>query len=98
MCLWFLVSNSGSAGANVISQYSMAGILYFYILWKGLHKNTWSGKLEPHKDTSCQVQLWPMAIISSVTVLARIYDDILYFCIIIFCIVILSESNRSAVV
>ncbi|KAL2096118.1 hypothetical protein ACEWY4_008266 [Coilia grayii] len=33
----------GSAGANVISQYSMAIILYCYILCKGLHKNTWPG-------------------------------------------------------
>ncbi|XP_061683832.1 multidrug and toxin extrusion protein 1-like isoform X5 [Syngnathoides biaculeatus] len=31
----------GSALANVVSQFSMAGILFAYILWKGLHKRTW---------------------------------------------------------
>ncbi|XP_038548436.1 multidrug and toxin extrusion protein 1-like [Micropterus salmoides] len=34
---------AGSAVANTISQFSMAGILYAYIIWKGLHKATWGG-------------------------------------------------------
>ncbi|XP_044057762.1 multidrug and toxin extrusion protein 1 isoform X2 [Siniperca chuatsi] len=34
---------AGSAVANTISQFSMAGILYAYIMWKGLHKATWGG-------------------------------------------------------
>ncbi|XP_030600531.1 multidrug and toxin extrusion protein 1-like isoform X1 [Archocentrus centrarchus] len=34
---------AGSAIANTISQFSMAGILFVYILWKGLHKATWGG-------------------------------------------------------
>ncbi|XP_061638293.1 multidrug and toxin extrusion protein 2 isoform X3 [Phyllopteryx taeniolatus] len=34
---------AGSALANIVSQFSMAGILYTYILWKGLHKVTWGG-------------------------------------------------------
>lgn len=33
----------GSAVANTISQFSMVGILYAYIRWKGLHKATWGG-------------------------------------------------------
>ncbi|XP_051933569.1 multidrug and toxin extrusion protein 1 isoform X2 [Hippocampus zosterae] len=33
----------GSALANNVSRFSMAGILYAYILWKGLHKVTWGG-------------------------------------------------------
>ncbi|XP_061575590.1 multidrug and toxin extrusion protein 1-like isoform X2 [Cololabis saira] len=33
----------GSAIANSLSQFSMAGILYAYIMWKGLHKATWGG-------------------------------------------------------
>ncbi|KAK2847447.1 hypothetical protein Q5P01_010446 [Channa striata] len=33
----------GSAIANTISQFSMAGSLYAYIMWKGLHKATWGG-------------------------------------------------------
>ncbi|XP_061575597.1 multidrug and toxin extrusion protein 1-like isoform X2 [Cololabis saira] len=33
----------GSAIANTLSQFSMAGILYAYIMWKGLHKATWGG-------------------------------------------------------
>ncbi|XP_040902404.1 multidrug and toxin extrusion protein 1 [Toxotes jaculatrix] len=33
----------GSAIANTISQFSMAGILYAYIMWRGLHKATWGG-------------------------------------------------------
>ncbi|XP_070761645.1 multidrug and toxin extrusion protein 1 [Enoplosus armatus] len=33
----------GSAVANTISQFSMAGILYAYIIWRGLHKATWGG-------------------------------------------------------
>ncbi|XP_039987313.1 multidrug and toxin extrusion protein 1 isoform X2 [Xiphias gladius] len=33
----------GSAVANAISQFSMAGILYAYIMWRGLHKATWGG-------------------------------------------------------
>ncbi|XP_034723083.1 multidrug and toxin extrusion protein 1-like [Etheostoma cragini] len=34
---------AGSAVANTISQFSLAGILYGYIMWKGLHKATWGG-------------------------------------------------------
>uniref|UniRef100_A0AAQ5XJF8 Solute carrier family 47 member 3 n=1 Tax=Amphiprion ocellaris TaxID=80972 RepID=A0AAQ5XJF8_AMPOC len=34
---------AGSALANTISQFSMAGILYTYIMVKGLHKATWGG-------------------------------------------------------
>lgn len=34
----------GSAVANTISQFSLAGILYAYIIWKGLHKATWGGE------------------------------------------------------
>uniref|UniRef100_A0A673FM87 Multidrug and toxin extrusion protein n=1 Tax=Sinocyclocheilus rhinocerous TaxID=307959 RepID=A0A673FM87_9TELE len=34
---------AGSAAANTISQYSLAVFLFFYIRWKGLHKNTWDG-------------------------------------------------------
>ncbi|XP_037631747.1 multidrug and toxin extrusion protein 1 [Sebastes umbrosus] len=34
---------AGSAVANSISQFSMAVILYAYIIWKGLHKATWGG-------------------------------------------------------
>nr|XP_046245420.1 multidrug and toxin extrusion protein 1 [Scatophagus argus] len=34
---------AGSAIANTISQFSMAGILFAYIVWKGLHKATWGG-------------------------------------------------------
>uniref|UniRef100_A0AAY5KM85 Multidrug and toxin extrusion protein n=1 Tax=Esox lucius TaxID=8010 RepID=A0AAY5KM85_ESOLU len=33
----------GSAWANTISQFSLALMLYAYILWKGLHKATWGG-------------------------------------------------------
>ncbi|XP_077578248.1 multidrug and toxin extrusion protein 1 [Stigmatopora nigra] len=33
----------GSALANTVSQLSMAGILYVYILWRRLHKGTWAG-------------------------------------------------------
>ncbi|XP_077466757.1 multidrug and toxin extrusion protein 1 [Stigmatopora argus] len=33
----------GSALANTVSQFSMAGILYAYILWRRLHKGTWAG-------------------------------------------------------
>ncbi|XP_049916252.1 multidrug and toxin extrusion protein 1 [Epinephelus moara] len=33
----------GSAVANTLSQFSMVGILYAYIWWKGLHKATWGG-------------------------------------------------------
>ncbi|KAI5626707.1 hypothetical protein C0J50_13667 [Silurus asotus] len=33
----------GSAAANVVSQYSMAIILFLYIRCKGLHKDTWHG-------------------------------------------------------
>ncbi|KAM3604799.1 uncharacterized protein V6R79_016313 [Siganus canaliculatus] len=33
----------GSAAANAISQSSLALILFVYILWRGLHKATWSG-------------------------------------------------------
>ncbi|KAM6933396.1 multidrug and toxin extrusion protein 1 isoform 2-T2 [Xenentodon cancila] len=34
---------AGSAVANTLSQFFMAGILYAYIMWKGLHKATWGG-------------------------------------------------------
>ncbi|XP_071383240.1 multidrug and toxin extrusion protein 1 [Centroberyx affinis] len=34
---------AGSAVANTISQFSLAAILYSYIMWKGLHKATWGG-------------------------------------------------------
>ncbi|XP_056139645.1 multidrug and toxin extrusion protein 1 [Lampris incognitus] len=34
---------AGSALANTISQFSLAGLLYAYIMWKGLHKATWGG-------------------------------------------------------
>ncbi|XP_073336515.1 multidrug and toxin extrusion protein 1-like [Pagrus major] len=34
---------AGSAVANGLSEFCMAGILYAYILWKGLHKATWGG-------------------------------------------------------
>ncbi|KAF3692627.1 Multidrug and toxin extrusion protein 1 [Channa argus] len=34
---------AGSAVANTISHFSMAGSLYGYIIWKGLHKDTWGG-------------------------------------------------------
>ncbi|XP_042270165.1 multidrug and toxin extrusion protein 1 [Thunnus maccoyii] len=34
---------AGSAVANTLSQFAMAGILYAYIMWKGLHKATWGG-------------------------------------------------------
>ncbi|KAM9314778.1 multidrug and toxin extrusion protein 1-like [Pholidichthys leucotaenia] len=33
----------GSAAANSISQYLLPLFLYFYICWRGLHKNTWGG-------------------------------------------------------
>ncbi|KAM7399141.1 hypothetical protein PAMP_018430 [Pampus punctatissimus] len=34
---------AGSAVSNTISQFAMAGFLYAYIMWKGLHKATWGG-------------------------------------------------------
>ncbi|XP_076831933.1 multidrug and toxin extrusion protein 1 [Brachyhypopomus gauderio] len=34
---------TGSAAANVISQYSMAIVLFIYIRCRGLHKDTWHG-------------------------------------------------------
>ncbi|XP_061915812.1 multidrug and toxin extrusion protein 1 [Entelurus aequoreus] len=34
---------AGSALANTLSQFYMAGVLYAYILWKGVHKATWGG-------------------------------------------------------
>ncbi|XP_074536361.1 multidrug and toxin extrusion protein 1-like [Halichoeres trimaculatus] len=34
---------AGSALANTLSQYSLATVLYAYIIWKGLHKATWGG-------------------------------------------------------
>ncbi|KAM8768705.1 multidrug and toxin extrusion protein 1-like [Acanthopagrus schlegelii] len=34
---------AGSAASNALSQFCMAGLLYAYILWKGLHKATWGG-------------------------------------------------------
>lgn len=40
----FFLTNSGSAAANTISQYSLAVFLYVYIRWKGLHEATWDGE------------------------------------------------------
>jgi len=40
----FFLTNSGSAAANTISQYSLAVFLYVYIRWKGLHEPTWDGE------------------------------------------------------
>ncbi|KAM9502005.1 multidrug and toxin extrusion protein 1-like isoform 2-T2 [Salvelinus alpinus] len=34
---------AGSAAANTISQYTLAIVIYVYILWRGLHKATWDG-------------------------------------------------------
>ncbi|KAM4589612.1 multidrug and toxin extrusion protein 1 [Fundulus diaphanus] len=34
---------AGSAVANTLSEFSLAGFLYVYIMWKGLHKATWGG-------------------------------------------------------
>ncbi|XP_060902635.1 multidrug and toxin extrusion protein 1 isoform X1 [Labrus mixtus] len=34
---------AGSAVANTLSQFSLAVVLYAYIIWKGLHKATWGG-------------------------------------------------------
>uniref|UniRef100_A0A671TPI9 Solute carrier family 47 member 3 n=1 Tax=Sparus aurata TaxID=8175 RepID=A0A671TPI9_SPAAU len=34
---------AGSAASNALSQFCMSGLLYAYILWKGLHKATWGG-------------------------------------------------------
>uniref|UniRef100_A0A671TSJ0 Multidrug and toxin extrusion protein n=1 Tax=Sparus aurata TaxID=8175 RepID=A0A671TSJ0_SPAAU len=34
---------AGSAASNALSEFCMAGLLYAYILWKGLHKATWAG-------------------------------------------------------
>ncbi|XP_012730028.2 multidrug and toxin extrusion protein 1 [Fundulus heteroclitus] len=34
---------AGSAVANTLSEFSLAGFLYVYIMWKGLHKATWMG-------------------------------------------------------
>lgn len=36
----------GSAGANVISQYSLAVFLFGYICVRGLHRATWDGKVK----------------------------------------------------
>ncbi|XP_076137789.1 multidrug and toxin extrusion protein 1 [Alosa pseudoharengus] len=48
----------GSAGANVISQYSMVITLFFYIHWKGLHKNTWAGwSKECLQEWGCYIRL-----------------------------------------
>lgn len=33
----------GSAVASSLSEFAMVGILYVYIIWKGLHKATWGG-------------------------------------------------------
>ncbi|XP_029467679.1 multidrug and toxin extrusion protein 1-like isoform X2 [Rhinatrema bivittatum] len=33
----------GSAWANTISQFTQMGLLFFYILWKRLHVETWGG-------------------------------------------------------
>ncbi|XP_034746641.1 multidrug and toxin extrusion protein 1 [Etheostoma cragini] len=34
---------AGSAAANTISQYALAGFLFVYICFRGLHKATWDG-------------------------------------------------------
>uniref|UniRef100_H3DFK5 Multidrug and toxin extrusion protein n=1 Tax=Tetraodon nigroviridis TaxID=99883 RepID=H3DFK5_TETNG len=34
---------AGSAVANTLSQFSLMGILYCYIVWTGLYKATWTG-------------------------------------------------------
>ncbi|XP_027854834.1 multidrug and toxin extrusion protein 1 [Xiphophorus couchianus] len=34
---------AGSAVANTLSEFALAGFLYAYIMWKGLHKTTWAG-------------------------------------------------------
>lgn len=34
----------GSALANTASQFCLALLLFFYILWKQLHRATWGGK------------------------------------------------------
>ncbi|XP_014004877.1 multidrug and toxin extrusion protein 1 isoform X1 [Salmo salar] len=34
---------AGSAAANTISQYTLAIVIYVYIIWRGLHKATWDG-------------------------------------------------------
>nr|XP_023998024.1 multidrug and toxin extrusion protein 1-like isoform X1 [Salvelinus alpinus] len=33
----------GSAIANSLSQITICLLLYLYICWRGLHKNTWAG-------------------------------------------------------
>lgn len=38
-----VLSLSGSAAASAISQYFTAVLLYIYICWKGLLKETWHG-------------------------------------------------------
>ncbi|XP_067101892.1 multidrug and toxin extrusion protein 1 [Osmerus mordax] len=44
VCLFALnLGIAGSAVANTISQFSMAALLYSYIMWRGLHKATWGG-------------------------------------------------------
>ncbi|XP_051522101.1 multidrug and toxin extrusion protein 1-like [Myxocyprinus asiaticus] len=37
------VGVAGSAVANTISQYALAILLFVYVRWKGLHKDTWAG-------------------------------------------------------
>ncbi|XP_060929689.1 multidrug and toxin extrusion protein 1-like isoform X2 [Limanda limanda] len=39
----FNMGVAGSALANTLSQFLMAGLLFAYIIWQGLHKATWSG-------------------------------------------------------
>ncbi|XP_034460519.1 multidrug and toxin extrusion protein 1 isoform X2 [Hippoglossus hippoglossus] len=39
----FNMGVAGSALANTLSQFLMAGLLFAYIMWQGLHKATWSG-------------------------------------------------------
>ncbi|XP_056297125.1 multidrug and toxin extrusion protein 1 [Pseudoliparis swirei] len=39
----FKMGVAGSAVANTVSQFSLASVLYAYIMWKGLHKATWGG-------------------------------------------------------
>ncbi|CAJ1065207.1 multidrug and toxin extrusion protein 1 [Xyrichtys novacula] len=49
---------AGSAVANTLSQYSLATVLYSYIIWKDLHKATWGGwSKECLQDWGSYIQL-----------------------------------------
>lgn len=45
-----MMSQSGSAAANAISQYILALLLFAYIVWRGLHKATWGGQSSREND------------------------------------------------